>query len=147
MKAVVQRVNDATVTVDNIVTGSISRGILVYIGFDIDDTVNDINWMIKKLPYLRVFSDSNGKMNLSVNDLDYGILIISQFTLLGSCKKGRRPSYDRAMKPEDAKKMYNTFLKGMKDNYKRVESGVFQAHMDVKYINDGPVTLILDSRE
>lgn len=147
MKAVVQRVNDASVTVENSVTGIISRGILVYVGFDIDDTVSDINWMINKLPYLRLFSDKDGKMNLSVDDLDYGILVISQFTLLGSCKKGRRPSYDRAMKPDSAKKMYETFMKGLKEKYTNVQSGVFQAHMDVKYINDGPVTLILDSRE
>lgn len=147
MKAVVQRVNHASVTVGNEITGSIEEGILVYIGFDIDDSESDIKWMVKKLPFLRLFSDDSGKMNLSVKDLDLGILVISQFTLLGNCKKGRRPSYDRALNPSDANKLYMKFLQHLREEYDIVEAGVFQAHMDVKYTNDGPVTLLLDSRE
>ncbi|MGL1894145.1 MAG: D-aminoacyl-tRNA deacylase [Spirochaetaceae bacterium] len=147
MKAVVQRVLDASVTVDKKITGSVSKGILVYVGFDVEDTDNDITWMINKLPNLRIFNDDDGKMNKSILDLGLGMLVISQFTLLANCKKGRRPSYNRAAKPEIAKRQYNDFLDKMKKKDLSVESGVFQAHMDVKYTNDGPITIILDSKE
>ena len=147
MKAVVQRVKEASVSVDNTVCGEIKRGILVYIGFDINDNDADINWMVNKIPYLRIFSDENGLMNLSVMDLNYDILVISQFTLLGDCKRGRRPSYSRAAKPDMANKMYNKFLELLKKSGLKVESGIFQAHMNVTYNNDGPITIIIDSKE
>ena len=147
MKAVVQRVKEASVSVDNTVCGEIQRGILVYIGFDIDDNESDINWMVNKIPYLRIFSDEKGLMNLSVIDLNYDILVISQFTLLGDCKRGRRPSYSRAAKPDVANKMYKKFLELLKESGLKVESGIFQAHMNVTYNNDGPITIIIDSKE
>ncbi|MBN2617559.1 MAG: D-tyrosyl-tRNA(Tyr) deacylase [Spirochaetales bacterium] len=147
MKAVVQRVRNASVKVDNEITGQINDGILVYIGFSVDDDYSDVDWMVKKIPYLRLFKDTDGKMNLSVIDLKYEILIVSQFTLLGDCNRGRRPSYDRAARPDDALKLYNLFIELIKKNDLNIECGKFQAHMDVEYINDGPVTLILDSKE
>ncbi len=147
MRVVVQRVRNASVTVDGEVTGKIDNGILAYVGFDIDDDKTDINWVANKLPNLRIFNDSDNKMNLSVVELNYGILVISQFTLLGSCKKGRRPSFDRAAKPEIAKKMYDEFIDTLKDSDIDIQTGVFQAHMDVKYVNDGPITIIIDSKE
>lgn len=147
MKVVVQRVKKASVTVEHIVTGSIKNGILAYVGFDIDDTNKDIDWIVNKLPKLRIFNDLSNKMNLSVIDKGYDILIISQFTLLGCCKKGMRPSYNRAAKPDVSKIMYEEFLLKLKKSGVHVESGVFQAHMDVEYINDGPVTIIIDSKE
>ncbi len=146
MRVVVQRVKNAKVTVDNSITGEIGRGILIYLGITHGDTEKDIDWLINKIPNLRIFSDDSGKMNHSVVDLDYGILVISQFTLMANCKKGRRPSYDGAAKPEIAKKMYDTFVKKLKDIQIKVETGVFRAHMDVEYINDGPVTIIVDSK-
>lgn len=147
MKAVVQRVKNASVTVNNKIAGKIDRGILVYVGFDIDDDDGDIDWMVNKIPHLRIFTDDNNKMNLSVIDVGYDILVISQFTLLGNCKRGRRPSYDRAGSPDVAKIQYETFLDRIKDCGLKIETGVFQEHMDVEYCNDGPVTIIIDSKE
>lgn len=147
MKAIVQRVTNSIVTVDKRICGQINQGILVYVGFDIEDTEKDIDWMVKKIPFLRIFLDESGKMNLSVMDLEYDIMVISQFTLLGNCKKGRRPSYDRAARPDDAKILYNDFLSKIKKCGLTVESGEFQAHMDVTYNNDGPITIIMDSKE
>lgn len=147
MRAIVQRVKNASVTVDNIVTGSIDNGILVYVGFATDDTEKDIKWMLNKLPSLRIFNDGDDKMNLSVTDMGFSILVISQFTLLGSCKKGRRPSFGGAATPDNARIMYRNFLDSLKGCGLSVESGVFQAHMDVSYTNDGPITLIVDSKE
>ncbi len=147
MRCIVQRVKNASVIVNNVVTGSIDNGILVYVGFANDDTENDIKWMLNKLPSLRIFKDSDNKMNLSVIDMQYSILVVSQFTLLGSCKKGRRPSYGGAATSDDARIMYNDFLDRLKNCGLRVESGLFQAHMDVSYTNDGPITLIVDSKE
>lgn len=146
MRAVVQRVKRASVTVDSRVTGQIDRGILIYLGVTHDDTESDINWLINKIPNLRIFPDENGKMNLSVVDLELGVLVVSQFTLMANCKKGRRPSYDDAAKPDYAKKMYDEFVKKLKANKIPVETGVFRAHMDVEYVNDGPITVIVDSR-
>lgn len=146
MRAVVQRVKRASVTVDSRVTGQIDRGILIYLGVTHDDTESDINWLINKIPNLRIFPDENGKMNLSVVDLELGVLVVSQFTLMANCKKGRRPSYDDAAKPDYAKKMYDEFVKKLKANKIPVKTGVFRAHMDVEYVNDGPITVIVDSR-
>ncbi len=147
MKAVVQRVNNASVTVEGKITGSIEEGILLYIGFEVGDDLKDIKWMVNKVPYLRVFKDDQGKMNLSVKDLNFGILVVSQFTLLGNCKRGRRPSYDRAERPEIAKELYMKFLEELQLCHLNVATGVFQAQMHVQYVNDGPITIILDSRE
>lgn len=147
MRVVVQRVKNASVTVDNIVRGKIDNGLLTYVGFDSNDTINDLLWCKNKIINLRIFNDENDKMNLSVMDKGYDILVVSQFTLLASCKKGRRPSYDRAANPGFALELYNEFLKMLKESSINIQSGVFQAHMDVDYRNDGPVTIIIDSNE
>lgn len=147
MKCVVQRVKNASVTVNNVVTGEIKDGILVYVGVTHTDTISDVNWLLNKIPNLRIFKDEEGKLNLSVKDLDYGILVVSQFTLMASCKKGRRPSYDLAAKSEYANKMYSEFVNGLKNTGLEVQTGVFREHMDVKYTNDGPITVIVDSNE
>lgn len=147
MKCVVQRVKNASVTVNNVVTGEIKDGILVYVGVTHTDTIDDVNWLLNKIPNLRIFKDDEGKLNLSVTDLDYGILIVSQFTLMASCKKGRRPSYDMAAKPEYANKLYSEFVNRLKNTGLNVQAGVFREHMDVKYTNDGPITVIVDSNE
>lgn len=147
MKAVVQRVRNASVTVNSKIEGQIDNGILVYVGITHDDNVKDVEWMVNKLPNLRIFTDENNKMNNSVTDLNFGILVISQFTLMACCKRGRRPSYERAAPPEYAKEIYNNLVDRLKSSDLRVETGVFQAHMDVEYINDGPITVLLDSKE
>lgn len=147
MKCVVQRVKNASVTVDNVVTGEIKDGILVYVGVTHNDTIQDVNWLLNKIPNLRIFKDEEGKLNLSVKDLDYGILVVSQFTLMASCKKGRRPSYDMAAKPEYANQLYSEFVKGLENTGLDIQTGVFREHMDVKYTNDGPITVIVDSNE
>ena len=153
MKAVVQRVIDASVTVDGAVKGKIERGLLVYLGVALDDSEADADWLSEKIVFLRIFDDADGKMNLSVKDLaeslgaGVGILAVSQFTLLADARKGRRPSWNGAAPPEKAKKLYEYFIKKIKEQNLACESGEFQAHMMVSYTNDGPVTIILDTRE
>lgn len=147
MKCVVQRVKNASVTVEKKVTGAIDDGILVYVGITHEDTEKDVDWLLNKIPNLRIFQDINGKLNLSVKDLNYGILVVSQFTLMASCKKGRRPSYDMAAKPEYAKGLYDLFIDKMKKDGLNIQTGVFREHMDVEYVNDGPITVIVDSKE
>ena len=202
MKAVVQRVIDATVTVDSALKGGIAAGLLVYLGVARDDTTQDADWLIEKIPNLRIFDDENGKMNLSL--LDYivnqqkgmvnnalvnqeinevnairphtehtentkdtensncillrglraprasvrvsGVLAVSQFTLLGDARKGRRPTWDKAAPPEQARELYGYYIEKMGEKVP-CQSGEFQAHMRVAYVNDGPVTILLDSRE
>ncbi|MHC5199716.1 MAG: D-aminoacyl-tRNA deacylase [Planctomycetota bacterium] len=147
MRAVVQRVRRASVTVDGAVTGSIQRGLLVFLGVGKEDTQKDIDFIADKIVNLRIFEDLDDRMNLSVKDISGGILLISQFTLYGDCRKGRRPDFTAAGKPEIAKQLYEQAIEAIKDKGVPVETGVFAAHMDIDSINDGPVTLILDSRK
>ena len=147
MRAVVQRVRRASVTVDGAVTGSIQRGLLVFLGVGKGDCEKDIDFIADKIVNLRIFECTDGKMNLSVKDISGGILLISQFTLYGDCRKGRRPDFTAAGKPEIAKQLYEQAIEASRDKGVPVETGVFAAHMDIDSINDGPVTLILDSRK
>lgn len=149
MKAVVQRVRNASVTVDGVISGAIERGLLVYLGVAEGDNEEDASWMALKVANLRIFEDSQGKMNLSLKDLNceepMGVLAVSQFTLLGDASKGRRPYYGAAAEPEKALLLYKHFMEKISEEGLNCEAGVFQAHMDVSYTNDGPVTILLDS--
>jgi D-tyrosyl-tRNA(Tyr) deacylase len=148
MRAVVQRVKRAEVRVSGIVTGKIDKGILVLLGVGEDDDSKDLEYMAEKVANLRIFEDSEDKMNLSVLDIGGQALVVSQFTLYGDCRKGRRPSYSSAARPEKAKDMYEKFMELLRENYGlKVESGIFQAEMEVDFINDGPVTLLIDSKK
>ncbi len=145
MKCVIQRVSQAAVSIDDKEVSSIGKGLLVLVGFKTDDTTEQIKWMAKKIPVLRVFNDTEEKMNLSVEDIGGEILVVSQFTLYGELKKGTRPSYSKAAPPEIAEKLYNEFVKTLKENTScPVKTGIFRAHMQVSLINDGPVTIILE---
>ena len=154
MKAVVQRARNASVTVEGRVTGKISRGLLVYLGVAEGDGEKDAAWMAEKIANLRIFEDAQGKMNLSLKDIlnqageedgAVGVLAVSQFTLLADASKGRRPYYGDAAEPEKAKALYAFFMEKIREQGLLCEAGVFQAHMDVSYTNDGPVTIILNS--
>ena len=147
MRSVVQRVNSASVTVDNKVIGSIEKGFLVLLGVCDEDTDNDLKWLADKIMGLRIFTDSEDKMNLSLEDVGGGLLIVSQFTLYGNCKKGRRPNFTAAGKPDYAQMMYNKFVDYCRKQGMKVETGAFGADMKVNLENDGPVTLILDTKE
>ena len=142
MKIVVQRVKEANVKVDNEIVGKISEGLMLLIGVDEDDDTNDADWLIKKIIDLRIFSDQEGKMNLSVKDISGEILCISQFTLISDYKKGNRPSYIKAAKPEKAIPLFEYFKQEIKKSGLKIESGIFGADMKVSLLNDGPVTWI-----
>lgn len=144
MKAVIQRVNSASVTVDGSITGEIGAGILVLIGIEYGDTEDKAIWMAKKISELRIFSDPDGKMNLSVTDIGGSILAVSQFTLAGNCNKGRRPSFDTAAPPDEGKRLYEYFTQSLRKLDLTVATGIFQADMKVSLVNDGPVTFILE---
>ena len=147
MRVVIQRVSEASVTVDGVATGKIEQGLLVLVGFEDADTQEDIAWMSSKIINLRIFSDDNGVMNVSVLDTGGGILLVSQFTLHAGTKKGNRPSYIKASKPEVAIPMYKALIKKLEvDLGKLVETGIFGADMKVTLLNDGPVTIIIDSK-
>lgn len=146
MKAVVQRVSDSSVTVHGRKVGAISRGLLVYLGVGKDDTEKDAIWLAEKIAGLRIFEDDAGKMNLSVIDIGGGILSISQFTLLADTRKGKRPSYGDAAEPSKAKALYHHFTTLVESLVKESASGVFGAEMRVAYVNEGPVTIILDTK-
>ena len=147
MRAVIQRVSEASVTIGGKVKASIGTGLLVLIGIEESDSLADIDWLSGKIVRLRIFSDENQLMNLSIQDVRGEILVISQFTLFAETKKGNRPSYIRAARPETAIPMYNKFLDQLnKDFAAPVYSGEFGADMKVKLVNDGPVTIILDSK-
>ena len=146
MKVVVQRVSEARVTVDAQVTGEIARGLLLLVGIGQEDTDADVAWMADKLAGLRIFEDDGGKMNLSVLDVGGAILSVSQFTLFGDCRKGRRPNFMGAARPEAAEVMYARFNALLRERGLIVAEGRFGAMMDVALVNDGPVTLILDSK-
>jgi D-tyrosyl-tRNA(Tyr) deacylase len=147
MRAVVQRVSQASVTVDGTITGSIERGLLVFLGIGKKDTEKDIAFISEKIVNLRIFEDSTNKMNLSAKDIGGSVLLISQFTLYGDCRKGRRPDFTAAGAPEMAKELYEETIATIKEKGVPVETGVFAAHMDIDSVNDGPVTLILDSKK
>lgn len=147
MRAVVQRITDGKVVVEEKVTGQIDKGLLVYLGVGNDDSIQDVKYMAEKIVNLRIFEDEEEKMNLSLLDTGGKLLVVSQFTLFGDCRKGRRPSFTDAAKPETADHLYNEFVKLCEEMGVQVETGVFQAHMMVHSINDGPVTMLLDSKK
>lgn len=134
-------------TVDGEIVGRIDCGFLVLLGVGVDDLEADSVMLAEKIAGLRVFEDENGKMNLSLNDVDGAMLVVSQFTLFGDCRKGRRPSFVEAARPEIAESLYDIFVAEVRGQGIQVETGRFQTHMDVQLVNDGPVTLLLDSRK
>jgi D-tyrosyl-tRNA(Tyr) deacylase len=145
MRAVIQRVSQASVTVDSKITGEIKAELLVLLGIHRDDGTKELQWLCDKIINLRIFEDSNGKMNLSLLDTGGSMLIVSQFTLYGDCRKGRRPGYSAAAPPEQAKALYRDFIHSIQQRGVTTAHGKFQTHMDVALVNDGPVTLMLDS--
>jgi D-tyrosyl-tRNA(Tyr) deacylase len=145
MRAVVQRVTCAKVQVETRVAGEIAAGLLVLLGVAKDDTPGDADFLAAKIAQLRIFNDGAGKMNRSVLDVGGAVLAVSQFTLYGDCRKGRRPSFDHAAPAELARQLYERFVESMRREGAHVETGVFQAHMAVSLVNDGPVTLIVES--
>lgn len=147
MRAVIQKVSEAFVTVDGESLGQIGPGFTVFLGVKIDDEKSDADYMISKISGLRIFEDAEGKMNLPLNDVDGKILLISQFTLYGDARKGRRPSFIEAAPGEKGEALYEAVAKGLEDKGLIVEKGQFGAHMDVSLVNDGPVTILLDSRK
>ncbi|MDZ4686269.1 MAG: D-aminoacyl-tRNA deacylase [Planctomycetaceae bacterium] len=147
MRAVVQRVSRAQVTVAGEITGAIGRGLLVLLGVAEGDTQADVVYLAEKLVALRIFPDADGKMNLALPDIAGGMLVVSQFTLLGDCRKGRRPSFIAAARPERAVELYRSFVAEVCGRGITVGEGRFQEHMDVELVNDGPVTLLVDSRK
>lgn len=147
MRLVIQRVREASVTIDNSIVGSISSGLLVLLGIETKDTEEDIDWCLTKLFNMRIFSDENGKMNLSLLDVKGNLLVVSQFTLHASTKKGNRPSFIAAARPEQAIPLYESFIEKAKNlTPSKVETGEFGADMKVSLVNDGPVTIIIDSQ-
>jgi D-tyrosyl-tRNA(Tyr) deacylase len=146
MQAVVQRVSRAEVRVDGSVAGAIGPGLLILLGVAQDDGPEDVVWTAEKCASLRIFNDAAGKMNLGLAEAGGDLLVISQFTLLGDCRKGRRPSFIHAAPPEKANELYEAFVAHLRERGCRVETGIFQAMMEVELVNDGPVTLIVDSR-
>jgi D-tyrosyl-tRNA(Tyr) deacylase len=148
MRVVLQRVSKASVTINREIVSEIGRGLLILVGIEDEDTQKDIDWLATKITQLRIFDDENGVMNLSVKDIDGEILIVSQFTLHASTKKGNRPSYIRASKPDFAIPVYEKFIKAIETTLgRKVGTGHFGAMMDVALINDGPVTIIIDSKQ
>lgn len=145
MKVIVQRCEKAQLLINNKVHSEIKNGIMLLVGFTHDDSIKDIEYIVDKVSNLRIFDDENGVMNKSVIDVAGEILSVSQFTLYGNTKKGRRPSYIDSMKPDEASKMYDLFNEKLSEKVS-VKTGVFQAEMKIDFVNDGPVTLILESR-
>jgi D-tyrosyl-tRNA(Tyr) deacylase len=147
MRAVVQIARDASVETGGSVTGKIDRGLLVYLGVAGGDTPSDADYLAEKIATLRVFDDGEGRMNLSVRDIQGGVLVVSQFTLLADARKGRRPSYSSAAAPAEAEPLYEYFMERIRARGLLCEGGIFRAHMLVRYTNDGPVTILLDSKK
>jgi D-tyrosyl-tRNA(Tyr) deacylase len=145
MRAVLQRVSRATVTVEEEVVGEIGAGLLVLLGVGANDTLADADYLAEKMIGLRIFDDADGKMNLPVADVDGAILVVSQFTLYGDTRRGKRPSFDAAAPPEKARELYEYFVEKIRAAGLRCETGRFQAAMQVELVNDGPVTILLDS--
>lgn len=147
MRVVIQRVSEASVTIDQQVHGQIKRGLLVLVGIEDADTEEDIQWLSNKIVNLRIFDDANGVMNCSVKDVNGELLVVSQFTLHASTKKGNRPSYIKASKPDTAIPIYEAFKKNIANDLgKPIQTGVFSADMKVALLNDGPVTILIDSK-
>lgn len=147
MRAVVQRVTEGDVTVENQITGAIGAGYVVLLGVEDTDTEKDAEYLADKIVGLRVFEDAEDKMNLSLKDVGGQMLVVSQFTLLADARKGRRPNFVKAARPEQAKKLYDYFVKKVQEQGITVGEGVFQTHMLVRIHNDGPVTILLDSNK
>ncbi|WP_282630063.1 D-aminoacyl-tRNA deacylase [Empedobacter sedimenti] len=146
MRTIIQRVQHASVTVDGKITGKIQHGILALVGFEPDDTTEDFEWIAKKIIQLRIFNDENQVMNLDVQQTKGEILVVSQFTLHAATKKGNRPSYVKASKPDLAVEQYEEFLSVLEKTYQPVQKGIFGADMKVELLNDGPVTIFIDSK-
>jgi len=147
LRALIQRVANANVVIDNKNAGEIDLGFLVLLGISTDDTEADVDWLVRKISGLRVFADEEGKMNRAVTDVNGGILVVSQFTLHASYKKGNRPGFTRAAKPESAIPLYNSFIIKLEHSIgKKVASGKFGADMKINLVNDGPVTILMDSK-
>lgn len=144
MRAVLQRVTEANVKVDGEIIGQIENGLMILVGFGKEDTEEKLDWMVNKILNLRVFSDENDKINLSVTDINGELLIVSQFTLYWNCKKGTRPSFDGAMDPINAEKLYDKFVEKMQTSGLKIQTGSFGADMKVSLVNDGPVTVELE---
>ncbi len=147
MRAVIQRVKSASVTVEGTVVSEIGKGLLVFLGVAQEDTPADVDYMANKIANLRIFEDDEGLMNLSILDVGGEALVVSQFTLYGDCRKGRRPSFIAAARPEKADPLYQAFMDAISRLGVPVKAGIFQAMMDVELINDGPVTMMLDSNK
>ena len=147
MKAVIQRVKSASVSVDDKIIGEIATGFLILLGVEQSDTQDDLNYLVKKTVGLRIFKDNNKNMNLSIKDIDGEALVVSQFTLYADTSRGRRPSFIKAANPEEAESMYQQFCEQLTMKNISVQTGKFGAMMDVSLVNDGPVTIMLDSRE
>ncbi len=146
MRAVVQRVKESSVTVEGDIVGKIGAGLLVFLGVSKEDTIGDVDFLADKILNLRIFEDENKKMNRSILDIGGEMLVVSQFTLLGDCRKGRRPSFTNAAEPDMANELYEQFVEKVSNKGITVGTGRFRALMDVHLINDGPVTLIVESR-
>ena len=148
MRAILQRTTEASVTIDDEITGEIGLGLVVLLGIDSTDSREDVLWLSKKIIQMRIFTDENGIPNLNVNEINGNLLIISQFTLIASVKKGNRPSYIRAARPEQAIPLYEFFLETIQKELKnKAQTGVFGADMKVKLLNDGPFTIFIDSQQ
>lgn len=147
MRAIIQRVNSANVQVNNNQIGKINKGLLVFLGVKDDDSDEDLSYLVDKIINLRIFEDEEDKMNLSLIDVQGELLVVSQFTLYGDCKKGRRPSFAKAAKPNRAKFLYEKFIEETKKRGFNTQQGEFQAHMIINIQNDGPVTILLDSEK
>ncbi|MFP6596868.1 MAG: D-aminoacyl-tRNA deacylase [Candidatus Hydrogenedentota bacterium] len=147
MRAVIQRVTESSVKVEGEIVGEIGPGLMVLLGIEVDDSEKEAVVIVKKITDLRIFNDADRKFNLSLTDTGGSVLVISQFTLLGDCRKGRRPSFIKAARPETAVPLYESVIEGLRNAGVEVASGVFGAHMDVHLINDGPVTLLIDTKK
>ncbi|MBR0382027.1 MAG: D-tyrosyl-tRNA(Tyr) deacylase [Eubacterium sp.] len=145
MRAVIQRVTEASVTVEGRLTGKIGPGLMVLLGVAKSDTEKEMDILVKKLTGLRIFQDEEGKTNLSIQDVDGEMLVVSQFTLLADCRKGRRPSFVHAGDPDKARQTYEAFVRACREKVKKVETGEFGAYMQVSLVNDGPFTIVLDT--
>lgn len=146
MRVVIQRVSQASVVINDQIKGEISKGYMILLGIETEDSQEDIDWLVKKINGLRIFNDDEGKMNLTLADVGGVILVISQFTLHASTKKGNRPSYIKAARPEQAIPLYESFISGLRTSGNTVETGEFGADMKVSLTNDGPVTIVIDSK-
>lgn len=146
MKAVIQRVSSASVVVDGTEVAAIGKGLMVLVGIEAADAAGDVAWLAEKLAGIRIFEDAAGKMNLSVRDVGGAILLVPNFTLSGDARKGRRPSFDGAMRPELAEPMFGELVAAVRGHGVPVQTGVFRAHMRVSLVNDGPVTILLESQ-